>query len=131
MSQMHWLLRIASKAGLVGDALPEIPPGTPTGEVWSVVGRTFSVPPARLSELVAEGRASAPGLVETGDSVSLPAGGAALFGRSASAAGSAGSALALAAKVSDPAIVSATSEATRAVRPARSCTPILCPKAPI
>lgn len=51
---MHWLVRIADRAGLVGAERLEVPPETPSEDAWGTVGRAVGVPDARLAELVGE-----------------------------------------------------------------------------
>ena len=51
---VHWLIRVAERAGLTrGEAL-DVPPGTQAREAWPVVARAFSISEQRLAELVAE-----------------------------------------------------------------------------
>ena len=51
---VHWLTRVAERAGLTrGEAL-DVPPGTQAREAWPVVVRAFSISEQRLAELVAE-----------------------------------------------------------------------------
>ena len=51
---VHWLIRVAERAGLTrGEAL-DVPPGTQAREAWPVVVRAFSISEQRLAELVAE-----------------------------------------------------------------------------
>src|SRR3954469_450264 len=50
---VHWLLRVAERAGYSGENL-DLPPSTPAREAWPVITRAFSINDQRLSELVAE-----------------------------------------------------------------------------
>ena len=51
---VHWLVRVAERAGLSGSETLDVPPGMPAREAWPVITRAFSIPDARLAELVAE-----------------------------------------------------------------------------
>ena len=51
---VHWLVRVAERAGLAGGETLDVPPGTPSREAWPVITRAFSIPDARLAELVGE-----------------------------------------------------------------------------
>lgn len=53
-TSVHWLARIAERAGLVGAERLELPPDTPAEDAWATVGRAVGVPDTRLAELVAE-----------------------------------------------------------------------------
>ncbi len=53
-TSVHWLLRIAERAGLDADAPAEIPPTTPVREAWTDVTRSLGIPDKRLAELVAD-----------------------------------------------------------------------------
>ncbi|MFV2006812.1 MAG: ATPase, T2SS/T4P/T4SS family, partial [Longimicrobiales bacterium] len=50
---VHWLVRIAERAGLAGDR-PEITAQLPAAEAWGSVVRAYDLPDQRLAELVAE-----------------------------------------------------------------------------
>ena len=50
---MHWMVRIAERAGLEGER-PDLPPDAPAVEAWSVVGRNYKIEDSRLCSLVAE-----------------------------------------------------------------------------
>ena len=50
---LHWLIRVAERAGLAGEAL-DVPPATPAREAWPALTRAFSISNQRLAELVAE-----------------------------------------------------------------------------
>lgn len=49
---IHWLVRVAERAGLEGER-PDIPPGTAAREAWPVVTRTYKIGDPRLCLLVA------------------------------------------------------------------------------
>ena len=49
---VHWLVRVAERAGLEGER-PDVPPETPAREAWSVVTRTYKIGDPRLCLLVA------------------------------------------------------------------------------
>jgi type IV pilus assembly protein PilB len=51
---VHWLVRIAERAGLGDQDRPEIAPGAPAAEAWSAVTKTYGITDAQLAELVAE-----------------------------------------------------------------------------
>lgn len=51
---VHWLVRIAERAGLTGAEGLEVPPDTRADDAWGTVGRAVGVPDTRLAELVAE-----------------------------------------------------------------------------
>ncbi len=51
---MHWLVRIAERAGLAGHERLDIPPTTGAEDAWGAVGRALGVSDARLAEMVAE-----------------------------------------------------------------------------
>jgi type II secretory ATPase GspE/PulE/Tfp pilus assembly ATPase PilB-like protein/CheY-like chemotaxis protein len=51
---VHWLVRVAERAGLAGRESLDIPPGTPAREAWPVLTRAFSINDQRLAQLVAE-----------------------------------------------------------------------------
>ena len=51
---MHWLVRVAERAGLAGGESLDVPPGTQAREAWPVIVRAFSISEQRLAELVAE-----------------------------------------------------------------------------
>ena len=51
---MHWLVRVAERAGLAGGEPLDVPPGTQAREAWPVIVRAFSISEQRLAELVAE-----------------------------------------------------------------------------
>ena len=49
---VHWLVRVAERAGLEGER-PDVPPETAAKEAWSVVTRTYKIGDPRLCLLVA------------------------------------------------------------------------------
>ena len=49
---VHWLVRVAERAGLEGER-PDVPPGTAAREAWPVVTRTYKIGDPRLCLLVA------------------------------------------------------------------------------
>ena len=49
---VHWLTRVAERAGLDGER-PSVPPETDAKEAWRVVTRAYKIEDSRLSELVA------------------------------------------------------------------------------
>ena len=49
---VHWLVRVAERAGLEGER-PDVPPETPAREAWPVVTRTYKIGDPRLCLLVA------------------------------------------------------------------------------
>jgi type IV pilus assembly protein PilB len=51
---VHWLLRVAERAGLSGPEIIDLPANTPAREAWPVVTRAFSIDDSKLSILVAE-----------------------------------------------------------------------------
>ena len=51
---LHWLVRVAERAGLTGGEVLDVPPGTQAREAWPVIVRAFSISEQRLAELVAE-----------------------------------------------------------------------------
>ena len=51
---LHWLVRVAERAGLTGSEPLDVPPGTQPREAWPVIVRAFSISEQRLAELVAE-----------------------------------------------------------------------------
>ena len=51
---VHWLIRVAERAGLAAREALDIPPGTPAREAWPVLVRGFSISDERLAQLVAE-----------------------------------------------------------------------------
>jgi type II secretory ATPase GspE/PulE/Tfp pilus assembly ATPase PilB-like protein/ActR/RegA family two-component response regulator len=51
---VHWLVRVAERAGLSGRESLDIPPGTPARDAWPVITRAFSINDQRLAQLVAE-----------------------------------------------------------------------------
>jgi len=51
---VHWLVRIAERAGLVGAERLEVPPDTAAEDAWATVARAIGVPDAQLAELVAQ-----------------------------------------------------------------------------
>jgi type IV pilus assembly protein PilB len=50
---VHWLLRVAERAGFSGQNM-DLPANTPAREAWPVITRAFSMGDGKLSELVAE-----------------------------------------------------------------------------
>ena len=54
MSSVHWLFRVAERAGIVPDERPELPPTAPVREAWPIVTRALGIADQRMSELVAE-----------------------------------------------------------------------------
>ncbi len=54
MSSVHWLLRIAERAGVTSEERPDISPRTPVREAWSPVVKALAITDRRLAELVAE-----------------------------------------------------------------------------
>ncbi len=52
-ASVHWLVRIAERAGMEGDAV-DLPGGVSAAEAWSAVTRAYGVSDARLAELVAK-----------------------------------------------------------------------------
>jgi len=51
---VHWLVRIAERAGLGDRERPDVPPGTRATDAWTQVTKAYGLSDARLSELVAE-----------------------------------------------------------------------------
>ncbi len=51
---VHWLVRIAERAGHGGPRRPEVPPGAAVQDAWSVVARAFRLTDEELTALVAE-----------------------------------------------------------------------------
>ena len=51
---VHWLVRIAERAGFGDRDRPDVLAGSPAAEVWSEVTRAYEIPDSRLAELVAE-----------------------------------------------------------------------------
>src|SRR5687767_3335231 len=51
---VHWLLRVAERAGLSGPEIVDLPANTPAREAWPVVTRAFSIDDMRLAIMVAE-----------------------------------------------------------------------------
>jgi type II secretory ATPase GspE/PulE/Tfp pilus assembly ATPase PilB-like protein/ActR/RegA family two-component response regulator len=54
VTSVHWLARIAERAGLVGSERLEVPPDVSAEDAWGTVGRAVGVPETELAELVAE-----------------------------------------------------------------------------
>jgi type II secretory ATPase GspE/PulE/Tfp pilus assembly ATPase PilB-like protein/ActR/RegA family two-component response regulator len=50
---LHWLVRIAERAGLNGGP-PDVPPDTPIRAAWGVVARGYTISEAELARLVAD-----------------------------------------------------------------------------
>ena len=50
---IHWLVRIAERAGLEGER-PDLPPDAPAVDAWLVVSRNYKVDDERLCDMVAE-----------------------------------------------------------------------------
>jgi type II secretory ATPase GspE/PulE/Tfp pilus assembly ATPase PilB-like protein/ActR/RegA family two-component response regulator len=50
---VHWLVRIADRAGLPGASSLEVPPGTSTAEAWSAVCGGLGVSEGKLAEVMA------------------------------------------------------------------------------
>ena len=53
VTAIHWLVRIAERAGLEGER-PDLPPDAPAADAWVVVSRNYKVDDVRLCDLVAE-----------------------------------------------------------------------------
>ena len=53
-ASVHWLARIADRAGLVVSERLDVPPDTSAEDAWGTVGRAIGVADAKLAELVAE-----------------------------------------------------------------------------
>ena len=51
-ASLHWLARVAERAGLTGER-PSLPPETAAKEAWRVVIRTYKIEDPRLCEMVA------------------------------------------------------------------------------
>ncbi len=51
---MHWMVRIARKAQLIGDTHLELPPETPTEDAWHAVARAAGVSEGDLTQVVAD-----------------------------------------------------------------------------
>ena len=51
---VHWLGRVAERAGVPSEDLPDVPPGTPTQDAWPVFTRSMGIDDPALSKLVAE-----------------------------------------------------------------------------
>jgi type II secretory ATPase GspE/PulE/Tfp pilus assembly ATPase PilB-like protein/ActR/RegA family two-component response regulator len=51
---VHWLVRIAERAGLASRERPDIPPATHATDAWTAVTRTYGLSDQRLAALVAE-----------------------------------------------------------------------------
>ena len=51
---VHWLVRVAERAGLAGRETLDIPPSTPPREAWPVLTRAFLINDQRLAQLVGE-----------------------------------------------------------------------------
>jgi len=51
-TSMHWLARVAERAGLTGER-PSLPPETAAKEAWRVVTRTYKIEDPRLCDMVA------------------------------------------------------------------------------
>jgi type II secretory ATPase GspE/PulE/Tfp pilus assembly ATPase PilB-like protein len=51
---VHWLVRIAERAGLSRDSGTGVPPGTAIADAWRVVARSYGVSAERLAALVAD-----------------------------------------------------------------------------
>jgi type II secretory ATPase GspE/PulE/Tfp pilus assembly ATPase PilB-like protein/ActR/RegA family two-component response regulator len=51
---VHWLVRIAERAGLGSREHPEVPPSTRATDAWTVVTRTYGLSDQRLVTMVAE-----------------------------------------------------------------------------
>ncbi|GMV07546.1 MAG: hypothetical protein AMXMBFR53_38210 [Gemmatimonadota bacterium] len=51
---VHWLVRIAERAGLGERERPDVPPGSRATEAWTHVTKSYALSDAKLSELVAE-----------------------------------------------------------------------------
>ncbi len=50
---VHWLVRVAERAGLSGGDALDVPPGTPARDAWPVITRAFLIRDGELAELVA------------------------------------------------------------------------------
>lgn len=51
---VHWLVRIAERAGLGDQPRPDVPPGDRPADAWKVVAKAYGISDGKLSELVAE-----------------------------------------------------------------------------
>jgi type IV pilus assembly protein PilB len=51
---VHWLVRIAERAGYADRDRPDIAPGAKAPDAWTAVTRTYDITDAQLAELVAE-----------------------------------------------------------------------------
>jgi type II secretory ATPase GspE/PulE/Tfp pilus assembly ATPase PilB-like protein/CheY-like chemotaxis protein len=51
---VHWLVRIAERAGLVGAERLDVPPDTSAEDAWGTVGRAVGLAEGQLAELVAK-----------------------------------------------------------------------------
>ncbi len=51
---VHWLVRIAERAGLEAAERPEVSPGARAADAWSVVTKAYNLADAKLAELVGE-----------------------------------------------------------------------------
>lgn len=51
---VHWLVRIAERAGLVGAERLDVPPDTSAEDAWGTVGRAVGLPESQMAELVAQ-----------------------------------------------------------------------------
>lgn len=51
---VHWLVRIAERAGMGGGERPDVPPGTRATDAWAKVTKEYGIPDAKLANLVAE-----------------------------------------------------------------------------
>ena len=51
---VHWLVRIAERAGLVGAERLEVPPNISAEDAWGTVGRAVGLPEGQLAGLVAQ-----------------------------------------------------------------------------
>src|SRR5688500_19037682 len=53
-ASVHWLVRVAERAGLAGREHLDLPANTPAREAWPVITRAFSINDAKLAGMVAE-----------------------------------------------------------------------------
>ncbi len=51
---VHWLVRIAERAGLAEVERPDVPPGAKAQDAWSAITKNYQMSDAQLAELVAE-----------------------------------------------------------------------------
>lgn len=51
---VHWLVRIAERAGLTADPRPDVPPGARAADAWSAVTKAYGLGDADLSRLVGD-----------------------------------------------------------------------------